>query len=185
LRRTTENFSRRSPRPTQFGIRSLLVGVTIIAVLLAARAYSLALHVFVVGLLVFIGDWAALVLAKTGWSTPGFDWPVQHQHWRYKPRATAPQEPTIVAIVYMTFFVTWHMFTYLAIVGTYFFSFYGLKNEIGLSIRVIEHTINAAMLTYLVVHLICALFQSNLRATDRIPLLFAISIVVKMFWAIA
>lgn len=63
--------------------------------------------------------------------------------------------------------------------------FFDLTNGIGVSLRAMDHAVNAMVLTYLVVHLAGSLLPHSLaQRNHEIPIIVAITIVSAMHFAI-
>lgn len=181
-------FKRRRRVPERFGILSLLLGVAIISVLLALGLNAWALLVFLTALIFIVTDSAAHALFPNDNQDACLRVPVIRRFWH---RSSASRnewltpDPIVLATVYIVFFLIWHLLLLMIFKRDGGGHFSDLTNGMGVSLRAMDHAVNAMLLIYLVVHLAVSLFpHAAANRNYRIALIVAIVVVATLHFAI-
>lgn len=176
----------RPPGPPQFGILGLIAGVSLIAVLLAIRAYAWALVAILTAFIVIVTEIAATRFRDRPCGDRSTRETLRFQQRLMPSKSAWPAlEPVVVAAAYITIFVVWHIWLYACINHDYLRPFFGLKNGMSVSLRALDHAVNVLVLAYLAAHLAGSVFpHASASRNDRIPIIVAMIVVTAMHLSI-
>ncbi|PHS00457.1 MAG: hypothetical protein COA78_24030 [Blastopirellula sp.] len=166
----------------------LLVGITVLSALFAVRGYTLAFFLVVIGTLVILLDLCSISLLKK--TSPKLFPPATpiRRFWLQASRPRNPwlsPTPLVWATVYTEIFVMWNLPLWMMFTPRGIKLFFDGATGLGISIRVLTHSVNALVLAYLLVHLVGTLTSRDyLQRRQKAGILAAMILVAMLHFAI-
>jgi hypothetical protein len=184
VRRPSCLSPRRSKRPAQIGLRGLIVGISLLSVLLAIGMYLWAILLFVTAAVVAICHLAAAFLDTQPHRDHRSHTIPRFWHRRASAAGASSSIPMVVALIHTGLFVIWHLFMFITWKDMRLF--FDSRVATGVTLRGLDHASNAAMLGYLLAHLLGGLLPaSDAPRQERVHLALMASLVAMLHLAIA